>query len=300
MYGCSDCNKRFSGRRREKLSLQKQLWCDYVFHKQTLRELKKTYHSDKRTIRRQLHCYTPPKKQHYPRRVHLVVDATYWGERKEHTSWCSVVARDPIEKENLWWDFEETETTSVYLRCRKELEALGYTILSVTGDGFGGIRQAFSGIPFQMCLVHMERLVVKGTTKNPQLEAGIVLLALTKSLYTTDSTVFNCRLNQYIEKYRTFLNEKTINPITGEQYWTHAQLRMAVHSLLRFQKWLFTFEQNKNIPSTTNSLEGHFSHIEDIVNVHRGLSREHKEKVLHSIFLASTIAPSKKMLDEIL
>jgi len=146
----------------------------------------------------------------------------------------------------------------------------------------------------------MERLVVQGTTKRPQLEAGITLLALVKSLHTTDRATFERRFRYYIEKYREFLNERTINPLTGEQYWTHAPLRMAVHSLLRFQQWLFTFEQDKNIPKTTNSLEGHFSHIDDVVKIHRGLSRIHKERVLHSIFLASTTAPSKKRLKEIL
>ena len=146
----------------------------------------------------------------------------------------------------------------------------------------------------------MERLVTKGTTKNPQTEAGIVLLSLIRTLHKTDSKIFNRRLDKYIEKYRNFLNEKTINPITGEKYWTHKNLRSAAISLLRYKKYLFTFEQNKKIPKTTNSLEGHFSHVNEVVAVHRGLSRPQKQKVLTSIFLASTIAPSKRKLDEIL
>lgn len=276
------------------------MWCDYVFHKQTLRELSNTHKIGKPSVREYLNSYTPQQKIHSPRHIHLVVDGTYFGERKEQTSWCAVVCRDAFAKENLLWKFTDTETTSIYLQCRRELEQLGYTILSVTGDGFGGIRQAFSGIPYQMCHVHMERLVVKGTTQKPQLEAGQVLLAIAKSLHTTDSKTFNARLKLYIEKYRNFLNEKTINPLTGEQYWTHEPLRMALRSLLHFQEYLFTFEKDKNINRTTNSLEGHFSHIEDVINVHRGLSREHKEKILNSIFLASTIAPDEDKLDEIL
>lgn len=58
----------------------------------------------------------------------------------------------------------DRETTFDYRQLQNELEALGYVIKGVTGDGFGGIRSAFSGIPFQMCHVHMERIVVKGTT----------------------------------------------------------------------------------------------------------------------------------------
>lgn len=230
----------------------------------------------------------------------MIVDAIYWGERTEDTAWCSIIARDPKERENLWWSHENTETTSGYLRCRLELEKLDYTILSVTGDGFSGIKTAFLGIPYQMCLVHMERLIIRGTTRNPQTEAGVVLLALAKSSHHTDSKTFNRRLEQYIEKYRNFLNEKTSHPLSGEQSWTHEHLRMAVLSLIRFKHYLFTFEQNKDIHKTTNSLEGHFRHIRDISSVHCGLSRVNKGKVLDSILLAGSIAPSKVKFKEIL
>ena len=81
---------------------------------------------------------------------------------------------------------------------------------------------------------------------------------------------------------------------------THEPLYKATMSLWRFLPYLFTFETNKNIPKTTNSLEGHFSHIKNIVGVHRGLSRKQRERVLHSILLASTIAPTKKKLKYIL
>ncbi len=184
---------------------------------------------------------------------------------------------------------------------RKYLESLGYIILSVTGDGFGGLRQAFHDIPFQMCHVHMERIVVNGTTRKPLLEAGRGLLALTRSLHQKiEGETFKYYLKKYLEKYQSFLNEKTINEETGESFLTHEPLHKAVISLVRFIPYLFIFEMNKNISRTTNSLEGHFSHIRDIVGVHRGLSRSQMEKVLHSIFLASTIAPTKKKLKYVL
>jgi hypothetical protein len=228
------------------------------------------------------------------------VDALYFGERTEDTSWCAVCFRDPKRKENLWWSFAKTETTSIYLQGRLYLENLGYTILSVTGDGFGGLRTAFSGIPLQMCQVHMERLVIHGTTRKPILEAGQALLALIKILHYSDGNTFKNYLKKYVSKYRSFLNERTVNPITGEKSLTHEPLHRAVFSLMRFLPELFTFEKNKNIPKTTNSLEGHFSHIRDIIGVHRGLTRSHLEKVLNSIFLASTIAPTKEKLENIL
>lgn len=291
---------RFRNERRQKTSLEKELWEKYVFNKQTVRELSEKYDLDRRVVKDHLDAYTPSKKIHRPREINLLADGTYWGERKEETSWCSVVARDPREQEDLWWEFPDSETTSVYLRSRLELERQGYTLLSVTGDGFSGIKQGFWGVPYQMCMVHMERLVTYGTTKKPELEAGVVLLALTKSLYETDSQTFDRRLRQYFEKFGAFLHERTQHPISGDWSWTHEGLKQAFESLVRFQKYLFTFEQDMRIPKTTNSLEGHFRHVEDIVNVHCGLTRPQKERVLHSIFLAGSIAPSKKKLDEIM
>ena len=146
----------------------------------------------------------------------------------------------------------------------------------------------------------MERIVVAGTTRNPELEAGKALLALTKILHYTDGETFKNYMKKYLEKYQNFINEKSINPLTGKTSLTHEPLYKATMSLWRFLPHLFTFEKDKNIPRTTNTLEGHFSHVRDIVGVHRGLSRPQMEKVLHSIFLASTIAPSKKKLKYIL
>ena len=245
--------------------------------------------------------YKAPEKTHDLRKLNLVVDAMYFGERIEQTSWCAVVFRDPKRKENLWWTFRQTETTSVYVEGRRYLENIGYTIMSVTGDGFGGLRQAFSDIPFQMCHVHMERIVILGTTRKPQLEAGQALLALTRALHQNISEKsFKFYLQKYLEKYGNFLNEKTENQNTGETFFTHEPLRKATLSLPRFLPYLFTFKKHKDISRTTNSLEGHFSHVRDIVEIHRGLKRAHMEKVLHSIFLASTIAPTKGKLKHVL
>lgn len=300
-YLCSNCLLRFSSTRRRKLSLIKQLWSTYVFGKQTIDQLADLYQIDRRGIRCLLDLYRPTEKIHHPRPIHLIVDATYFGERKEETSWCTIVARDPKQKEDLVWSFCDTEKTSQYVFIREQLEALGYTILSMTGDGFSGIKSAFHGIPYQMCHVHMERLVIQGTTRNPQTEAGAVLLALTRTLHKdTKKQLFETRLKSYFQKYNDFLNEKTIHPWSGEMSWTHEGVRQAFFCLKRHAPYLFTYKQNTHIPRTTNSLEGHFTHVKKVADVHNGLSRPHKEKLLHTIFLAGTVSPNKKRLDEVL
>lgn len=300
-YVCLICGHRFESKRRIKTILTKHLWKEYVFGKQTVDQLSKHHHIDRRGICRLLSQYISPNKIHHPRPIHLVIDGTYFGERREDTSWCVIVARDPEQKEDLLWSFCKTETTYEYVLIREKLESLGYTILSVTGDGFSGIKSAFHGIPYQMCHVHMERLVIRGTTRNPKTEAGEVLLALTRTLHkNTKKELFENRLKHYIEKYKDFLNEKTIHPISGEKSWTHEDLRRSVFCLQRHTPYLFTYKQNTHIPRTTNSLEGHFKHVKKMIAVHNGLSRPHKEKLLHTIFLAGTVSPNKKRLIQVL
>jgi len=290
---------RFSAKRRIKTKLIKELWEKYVFDKQVIRELARDYLLDRRTIKDYLDRYHNKEKMHDPRPVHIVVDALYFGERKEHTSWCIVVFRDPYNQENLYWSFHDTETTAAYREGRIYLESLGYTILSVTGDGFGGIKQGFAGIPYQMCLVHMKRLVIKGTTRCPQTEAGQVLLALTESLFSTSRYRFEKRLNQYEQQYKSFLYEKTVHR-AGEWSYTHEGVLQAFKSLKRLLPYLFTYEGDENISKNTNSIEGHFRHVEDITAIHCGAPRSSMEKILTTIVHASTIAPNSQLVKKIL
>lgn len=259
-----------------------------------MRELSETYNLDKRTIHSYLEKYILIEKIHRPRRLFVVVDATYFRKIKNTEPWCSVVFRDPIEKENLWFGFGYAENHHLYEQGRRYLESLGYTILGATGDGFSCIRKVFSDIPFQMCLVHMERIVVRKITRKPKLEAGQVLLALVKSINSNSSFVFKERFKKYIERYRDFLNEKTIHPESGISSWTHKELRSAVLSVSTFLPYLFEYEKVKELSQTTNSLEGHFSHVKDIIRIHRGISTSLLKKVLSSIFIANTIAPKDR------
>jgi hypothetical protein len=241
-----------------------------------------------------LEKYVLPIKAHIPRALFVVVDATYFRKQKNTEPWCAVVFRDPIAKENLWYGFGNVETHNLYLEGRIYLESLGYVILGVTGDGKSCIRKVFDDIPFQMCLVHLERIVVRKITRRPKLEAGVVLLALVKTLGKSSREVFKERFKKYIEHYRDFLNEKSINVESGMQDWTHRELRSAVLSVQMFLPYLFSYEKTKELSQTTNSLEGHFSHVKDIVRIHRGISNPLLRKVLSSIFLASTIAPKSR------
>ena len=292
--------RKFLSKKRKKLHIIKKIIEEYIFHKQSYRELKERYGYSTQRLHKTLENYQLKEKEHRPRKIHLLVDTLWFGPKKDRNSFCVIVFRSQKDKENLYFSVEENETQLAYLKGKQYLENLGYEILSVTGDGFKGIKQAFFGIPYQMCHVHMERIVRRQTTRNPQTEAGQVLLALAKTLHTTNKKIFFERLRNFTFKYQDFLNEKTINHETNKSFFTHKRVRSAWKSLLYFAEDLFTYEKDINIQKNTNSLEGHFSHVRDIVNVHRGLSKRLKIKMLFIIFLASTIAPDKEKLKEIL
>jgi hypothetical protein len=113
----------------------------------------------------------------------LVIDATYFGKRKDNTSWGVILFRDSDLKENLWWKYIDTEQERYYREGRDFLINLGYKILSVTCDGFSGNIPVFKEYSLQMCHFHMKMIVIRNITLKPKTEAGQVLLALIKLLH---------------------------------------------------------------------------------------------------------------------
>ena len=294
IYKCKNCNHKFHNQKRKSNINIDDIWNEYVFHKQTIRELIGLFDLDKKTLKMYLEEYTVKEKDdHDPRDIYLVVDATYFGKRKEGTSWGVVLFRDSKKKENLWWKFVINESFDHYLEGRLFLEAKGYAIKSVTMDGFKGNLNVFKGISIQICLYHLKQMVIRNISLKPQTEAGQVLLAMVKELPSMREDMFTNRIKQFHIKYAEFLLEKTHHP-SGDWSYTHEGVLLAYRSVTYWFKYLFTYRLNKNIPSTSNTCEGHFSHVKDVVRIHRGLSREMKEKVIKTIFLESTISPKDK------
>lgn len=281
---CKECGKKFQANRKA-LPDKEEIFKWYVFKKQTLNEVNNLYHLGTKRIQRIVDEVVLKEKIHTPRIVYLVVDATYFGDRKNPNSFCVIVFRDFKKKENLWFKFCKTETKLDYLEGKRYLESLGYIIKSVTGDGLALIRETFQGIPFQMCHVHMERIIVRGTTRSPELPAGRALLANIKTLKTVKKKLFETRMQDYTKKYSPFLNEKAYSELTGKTWYVHKELRQAFLSLRTLHPHLFTYKGDTNIQRTTNTLEGFFTHLKLKVAAHKGLSKERKQKLITAMIL---------------
>ena len=197
-----------------------------------------------------------------------------------------MVFRSACLKKNLLWYEVEHETNDLYRKGVQQLLDDGWEVLGIIADGKPGLKKLFPKIPFQMCQFHQFQIITRYISKKPKLEAGKELRELMFLLKETDRASFEYWLGKWYDKWKDFLAEKSVNPITERACFTHQRLRQAYFSLVRNIDALFTFEQflpDISIPNTTNSLDGYFGHLKAKMNVHRGASKETQLKIISSL-----------------
>jgi hypothetical protein len=195
------------------------------------------------------------------------------------------VLRSPHLKKNLVWQPARRETKDIYHSCRFELEKQGFEVQAVVLDGKPGIKEAFWDVPIQMCQFHQIAIVTRYLTTRPKLEAGQELRRIAMTLPHTEECFFEKELDAWYNKWELFLKEKTYNPETKHWFYTHKRLRSAYRSLKDNLGILFTYQKypELNMPNTTNSLDGTFSHVKSLLRIHRGLKTRRKIKLINEI-----------------
>ncbi len=88
-------------------------------------------------------------------------------------------------------------------------------------------KQTFS----EMCHFHQKRIIQRYITKHPKLEASQKLKKIVSTLTKTTDLTFTIKLDKWYDKYKDFLNEKTINKVTQKETFTHYRLVVAYKSL---------------------------------------------------------------------
>lgn len=208
-------------------------------------------------------------------------DATFYGKRKDKLG--TLVFKDAITDEILIWKHIEGEKLKDYKYLFNELLSMGYKVKAVVIDGKRGLYTLFKDYPIQMCHFHQKRIIQRYITKHPKLEASRELKKIVSRLTKVTELTFYLKIDKWYDKYEVFLNGKTINPITGEETFTHARLMAAYKSLKSHLPYLFTCKKYKkvSIPNTTNSLDGGvFSPMKILIKIHRGLSKSLKLKIV--------------------
>jgi transposase-like protein len=211
------------------------------------------------------------------------MDTTYWGR-----NFGLMLFKDGMTKENLLKYYVKNETNAKYREGVEELRSRGYVIKAIVCDGRRGLIQSFENIPVQMCQFHQAAIVRRYITKNPRMPAAIELKEVTALMVQTDRESFEGALNEWSHRWKSFLDERTINERTGRSSYTHKRLRSAYRSLSTNLKWLFTWYDNIElaIPNTTNAIDGHFADLKNKLRNHNGLSIERKVKFIDEFLKA--------------
>ena len=211
------------------------------------------------------------------------MDTTYWGR-----SFGVMLFKDAITKENLLKYYVKTETNALYKQGIEDLQSKGFLVKAIACDGRKGLLTSFGTIPVQMCQFHQAAIIRRYLTRNPKLPAAIELMEVVSLMKQTDKESFVGALNEWHNKWRSFLNDRTINEETGKSFYTHKRLRSAYRSLKTNLKWLFTWYDNigLNIPNTTNAIDGHFADLKNKLRNHNGLSIERKKKFIDGFLKA--------------
>jgi len=162
---------------------QKELFQEYVFGKQTLKQLADENGISKKTIQKYLDQYK--ETQPSPRNVCsgvIGIDCSFFGR-----GYGVIVVRCPGLKQDLYWKEITTENKVVYQEARRCLartcttstsEATGFRIQVVVLDAKHGIREVFSDRVIQICQYHQQQIVGRYLTARPKTEAGLELKIL--------------------------------------------------------------------------------------------------------------------------
>ena len=140
-------------------------------------------------------------------------------------------------------------------------------------------------MPVQMCHFHQKQIITRYLTNNPKLPASIELKMLVKILCDTSEDDFIATLDGWYARWSSFLKERTIDPNTKKWHYTHKRLRSAYRSLRQNLPYLFTYQRypELDIPNTTNSLDGCFAYLKELLRVHRGSTKSLKNKIIEEV-----------------
>lgn len=215
----------------------------------------------------------------------MLMDTTYFGRN------FGVMVFKHTEGRHLYWRYVKYETVAGYVEGINYLKEQGMQIKGIVCDGRRGLFKALSEYPIQMCQFHQAAIVTRYITRKPKLPASIELQELMRLMPRTDKESFFGALDEWFGRWKCFIEERAVNPVTGKSWYVHKRLRSAYKSLERNKGYLFTWYDNLDLglPNTNNQLEGTFTDLKNKLRNHNGLNGMRKEKFINGFLKASTL-----------
>ena len=236
-----------------------------------------------RTIKRYFQDYLkdPPRLSVYPsEKVNLLIDGTYF-----RNDLCLVLYRDNTIK---FTQLYRLTTGEWYDELKEDLEnllELGVNIESITCDGhrslLKAIKKVCKHVKVQRCIVHIQRMCRIWLSSNPKSQAGMELRKIISKLHLvtnySERDYWIVSLVKWYEIHESFINQKSYNNETGRYWYKHKMVKRSFTVIKRALPAMFHYLDNPRIPKSTNGLESFFGHLKGNLNIHRGLSKNHRK-----------------------
>ena len=211
-------------------------------------------------------------------KVHLRIDATYFKQ------FCLLCYQDHHLNYTQLLRFSNGEHYQEIKEDLDNLIKLGLKIESITTDGhksiLKAIKKSLPDVTVQRCLVHIQRMCLLWLTRYPRHVAGIELrrlvLMLLRIKSNNDKIYWIKELNSWYNRHKEYLKQVTKNENTGRYWYTHKLLRRSYFTIKRAMPNMFHYLIDNKIPYTTNGIEGFFSHLKNHLDLHRGLTLQHR------------------------
>lgn len=273
MFTRSDPNQRIENR---------FIWFrKWILERQTFRTLSRDSNLSIDTLQRIFYAFlkrSPTVKILKRSNIHLRLDATYFEQ------FCMLCYQDHADGYTQLIRFTDGEHFSEIKEDLDNLIKLGVHIESITTDGhksiLKAIKKSLPDVLVQRCLVHIQRMCLLWLTRFPKHIAGIELrhlvLQLLRIKTNNDHIHWTKELLRWHDRHKVYLQEKTINEKTGKYWYKHKLIRRSYLTIKRALPNMFHYLSNPLIPKTTNGIEGFFSHLKNHLDLHRGLTVQHR------------------------
>jgi hypothetical protein len=253
----------------------------WVLERQTYKTLTRDSGLSKDTLQRLFYTFldkAPTVSILKGERIHLRVDATYFKR------FCVICYQDNDLGYTQLYRFSDGEHYEEIKEDLANLIRLGLRIESITSDGHKSIlkavKKSLPDVIAQRCLVHIQRMCLIWLTRYPQHIAGVELRALVLNLLKiktkNDKLFWINELNNWHKRHKLYLLELTVNELTGRKWYKHKFLRRSYFTIKRALPNMFHYLNNPHIPHTTNGIEGFWGHLKNHLDLHRGLTIDHR------------------------
>jgi len=286
-FKCQSCGILFTNSSISTKKTNQRVWFQqWIIGRQTISQISKQSGYSERTLKRMFSDYlkeVPVFSVKPSEKVNLLIDGTYFSSEL-----CLVLYRDNTIKFTQLYRITDGEWYEEMKEDLENLLKLGVQIESITCDGhkalLKAIRKVCKHVIVQRCIIHVQRMCRIWLTMNPKSIAGIELRAIINQLHKIENNeqwgYWVVSLNNWHEKHKVYLDEKSYNPETGRFWYTHKMVRRSFTVIKKALPDMFHYLDNAKIPKSTNGLESFFGHLKSHVTLHRGLSKEHRKSFI--------------------